>query len=98
MKPVSPVTAQSVVWSVKLVSGKSDEAAERFSMGVGWQEFIAAIKHIRCAANEEHGDTLLCTWTGTGSILHQWTWHATNDAPALLPNPCGFVLDSPVEL
>jgi hypothetical protein len=67
-------------------------------MGVGWDAFLAAIKHMRISANEDHGDKLLCTWTGSGAMVYQWTWDAMHDAPALLPSPAGFVLDTSTEV
>lgn len=91
------VTDRTVVWSIKLVSGKDGEP-NHLAMGVGWSTFIDMIKHMRCKANEDHGDVLQCTWTGSGAKVYQFIWHSQKDAPALLPAPSGIELDNPTDL
>jgi hypothetical protein len=83
------VTERTVVWSVVLHAREGNH----MHMGVGWNHCLAAIKELRVKANEDHGDKIEVAWTGCGDQCHVWTWDAMHDAPAMLPNPDGILLD-----
>lgn len=93
------VNSENVQWTVTLVFKRpTTDSNTAVMMGVGWKGFLSAIKHLRCIADEDVGDEINCVWLGTGQRVYQWNWHSTNDVPALLPEPEGFVLDSPTGL